>query len=299
MPHRDLAVFIVLAMPVFLSACHQPSPHERVGWKAEEFFTDANAIALCKAIEAKDLDKIDELIKDGADVNAKGRGNMTPLLWAFPAGEAVFQRLLEHGADPNVKVTMRMRPGILPSESVTHLAADVGIALRGTFPDVAMDNYLKLVLEHGGNPNLETEDGETPLFRAVQGGGSYVERIQMLLKAGVDIDHRDASGTTAAIVAAGSWHYDGFLILLEAGADYRVINKGGRDVILVIAKQTENHPTEKERAVCSRLEKKGFNLNAARRSVPDLQGAWMIPADQRPWLNPTKDVGNKPQAQAK
>ena len=295
-----LPVVGVLLMPVLLTACRQPPPHERVGWKAEEFFTDAKAIALCKAIEAKDLDKIDELVKDGADVNAKGRGNMTPLLWAFPAGESVFQRLLEHGADPNVQVTMRMRPGIYPSESVTYLAAYTGIALRGTFPDVPMDNYLKLVLAHGGNPNLETEDGETPLFAAVSGGRNSSDRTRMLLKAGADINHRSSSGSTPAMVAEASWHYYDLLVLLEAGANCRLVNKAGRDVVNLVAERTQRPPRlESEQAVCDFLETQGFDLKAARHAIVTGQPIRGIPADQRPWLNPKKDVAKKPQGQAK
>ena len=79
--------------------------HQRLGWKAENFFTDAKVIALCKAVEAKDIREIDRLAKAGANVNAKGRGNMTPLLWAFPMGEETFGKMLDLGADPNVQLT--------------------------------------------------------------------------------------------------------------------------------------------------------------------------------------------------
>jgi hypothetical protein len=41
-------------------------------------------IALCKATEANDIAEIDRLVAAGADVNAQGEGNMTPLLWAYP-----------------------------------------------------------------------------------------------------------------------------------------------------------------------------------------------------------------------
>ena len=295
-----MAILGIFLLPLLLSACRQPPPHERVGWKAEEFFTDAKVIALCQAIEAKDLNKIDELIKDGADVNAKGRGNMTPLLWAFPAGEAVFQRLLEHGADPNVQVTMRMRPGILPSESVTHLAAYTGIALRGTFPDVAMDNYLKLVLAHGGDPKLETNNGETPLFAAVSGGPNSSDRTRMLLKAGADINHRSSNGRTPAIFAECSWHYIDLLILLEAGADCRIITDNGNDLVFFVAERTQRPPRlAAEQAVCDFLEKQGYNLAAARQLAANGQRPGKIPADQRPWLNPGKEATKKPQLDAK
>lgn len=83
-----------------------PGPvYDRLRWKVEDFYTDPGAISLCKAIQAKDLTAIDRIIKSGVDVNVKGKGNMTPLLWAFPMGEEVFGHLLDLGADPNIKFT--------------------------------------------------------------------------------------------------------------------------------------------------------------------------------------------------
>ncbi len=71
------------------------SGHELFGWKAEDYFTDAKVIALCRAIEVDDLKEIDRLVANGADVNAKGKGNMTPLLWSYLDDKIDrFQRLL-------------------------------------------------------------------------------------------------------------------------------------------------------------------------------------------------------------
>ncbi|MGL6197166.1 MAG: ankyrin repeat domain-containing protein, partial [Thermoguttaceae bacterium] len=101
--------------------------YEKFNWKAEDFFDDPKVVALCKAIETKDLEEIDRLVADGADVNAKGKGNMTPLFWAFPENKPeVFLRILEHGADPNVEVTSDFNTKfqvIRPGDSVLHLAA--------------------------------------------------------------------------------------------------------------------------------------------------------------------------------
>jgi ankyrin repeat protein len=60
---------------------------------------------LCKAIEENDVGEIDRLVAAGADVNAKGKENMTPLLWAFPDDKPErFKKLLELGADPNARL---------------------------------------------------------------------------------------------------------------------------------------------------------------------------------------------------
>ena len=54
--------------------------HQRCGWRAEDYFTDPQVIALCRAIEANDLAEMERLVKAGADVNAQGKDKMTPLL---------------------------------------------------------------------------------------------------------------------------------------------------------------------------------------------------------------------------
>ena len=63
--------------------------------------------------------------------------------------------MLELGADPNVKLTENYL--LLKGKSVTFASIKLvdGIMYRQYFYDVQMDNYLKLVLEHGGNPNEE------------------------------------------------------------------------------------------------------------------------------------------------
>src|SRR5215471_13824001 len=97
--------------------------HENFGWKAEDYFTDPQVIALCKAIQANDLTEMDRLITAGANVNAKGKDNMTPLLWAFPDNKLDrFKKLLEHGADPNVaiKSDLNTHEGFGIGDCVTH-----------------------------------------------------------------------------------------------------------------------------------------------------------------------------------
>ena len=122
----------------------------------------------------------------------------------------------------------------------------------------------------------------------------------MLLKAGADINHRDSVGRSAAIIAEASWHYDGLLVLLEAGADCRIITDTGNDVVFFVAERTQRPPRlEVEQAVCDFLEKQGYDLKAARQLAANGKRPGKIPADQRPWLNPGKEVTKKPQGDAK
>ncbi len=187
--------------------------HTKYNWQAEDYFDDPQVIALCDAIEANDLPEMDRLIAAGADVNAIGKDNMTPLLWAFPDNKLDrFTKLLEAGADPNVVVTSYFdSKGIMPDDSVMTLAAGTNF-----------EGYLKAVLKHGGDPNLEGRLGRLPLHCVMTSGPNPEERIKMLLKAGADINGVGEAGDPPIIRAAGYGNFPLAIFLLEQGADPRV-----------------------------------------------------------------------------
>ena len=47
--------------------------HQRCGWKAEDYFTDSKVIALCKAIEAKDLAEMGKRKRTGIILDDRPR----------------------------------------------------------------------------------------------------------------------------------------------------------------------------------------------------------------------------------
>jgi ankyrin repeat protein len=196
--------------------------HERFGWQAEDYFTDPQVVALCHAIEAKDLAEMERLVKAGADVNAQGKGKMTPLMWAFPDNQLPrFKWLLEHGANPNVVVESDFNTGhrTFAGDSVTH------IACATPFP-----GYFDAVFDHGGDPNLRrTGDAgrdATPLFTVIFAGGrNRAEKVERLIKAGADMNTL-SDGVTPPMQAA-SWFKQNnlVLIMLNAGADFRTYDR--------------------------------------------------------------------------
>ncbi|MCA9205658.1 MAG: ankyrin repeat domain-containing protein, partial [Planctomycetales bacterium] len=193
--------------------------HAKFGWKPEDFFTDPQVIALCKAIEANDLAETDRLVASGVDVNATGEGNMTPLMWAFPDSHLPrFQRLLDHGADPNVVVTTNLNaPGAISvGDSVMHLCA------RTHFP-----GYFEAALRAGGDPNLKDGKGNTVLHAIIKTGvPDASNRIALAIDSGGEIDAYGAGGDTPLLTAI-SWfgQFDIALLLLERGADPTVYQK--------------------------------------------------------------------------
>ena len=140
----------------------------------DALFPDSQVRSLAKAAGEGRVSQIDELVSRGINVNSRGTKNATPLFWAMRNDSIEgFKRLLELGADPNVIFD----GGV----NVLHLA----IGLENS-------NYLRLALEHGGNPNLVAGALEfTPLVKA---SNSTVEVVAMLLKHGADPDMQSSRG---------------------------------------------------------------------------------------------------------
>jgi hypothetical protein len=266
-------VFFAAAM-LFLPACSRVTIsggtfHQRHGWKAEDYFTDPQVIALCRAIEANDLDEMERLVKAGADVNAQGKGKMTPLLWAFPDNRLPrFKWLLEHGANPNVVIESDFDTGqrIVPGDSVTHMACKTG------FP-----GYFQAVFEHGGDPNLRTDRyDDVPLTLVIEGGGDSngEHMIRTLIAAGADPNILSAGRTPAMKAVSWGGQYGLACLLLDLGADHMVYEENGvRRLIHVVVREEQafraNGPQQKAdyQNLLKRLTDRGESIELARKDL--------------------------------
>jgi ankyrin repeat protein len=226
-------------------------------------------IALCRAIEANDLAEMERLVKAGADVNARGNGNMTPLLWAFPDNHLPrFKWLLQHGADPNVKIESEFntRGFMIPGDAVTHFVC------KTAFP-----GYFEAVFEHGGDPNLRTSRYEdVPLTLVIEGGGggNREGKIRALIAAGADPNM--FSGQIVPAMNAVTWggQYGLANLLLDLGADHMVYEANGmrRLIHFVVLEEQAfrgNDPQQKAdyQALLKRLIDRGESVELARKDL--------------------------------
>ncbi|HWB13024.1 MAG TPA: ankyrin repeat domain-containing protein [Pirellulales bacterium] len=265
---QSIAPFYLAATLMSFGVCGcGAEPPGQPGRDPRRYWSDPQSIALAEAIGGGNLAEIDKLVAAGADLNAIGKEDVSPLVWAIARQQkSAFRRLLEHGANPAV--------GYLHYESIVHLAARAE----------KDSDWLRLLLEHKADPNtpgFPMKKGghalfdaigkeQTPLFAATY--SLKRENVELLVKAGADVNHGDATGETPLICAAGLNQFDIVYYLLEAGADYRRKERNGLDVCYEIINTTVSPDHELARwreKVIDWLRERGVSFEEAEEQLRD------------------------------
>jgi ankyrin repeat protein len=155
-------------------------------------------------------DSLTFLIDKGADVNAKNRRGSTPLFWALH-DESKVRLLVARGAAVAIKQVEGRTP--------VYQAAVLGNGYA----------VLRLLLENGGDPNVATLNGLTPLNAAALRGD--VDAVRLLIDTGANIDAKNGAGATALMGAASNGSAAAVQLLLEKGADARARTKLGETAL--------------------------------------------------------------------
>lgn len=222
---------------------------------------DPNKISpFLMAITNDHMDVADFLLERGADVNERDFWGRTPL-WAAvemrnlevnKSGQngvnrervlAFIKVLLDHGADVNAR-TAEVPPirrfilglGDLSWVDFTGQTPFLRAALSG---DVTV---MRLLLDHGADPNIPTFAGSTALMAAAgvnwMGGQTFTESKEALMEAvkicldhGADVNAANSMGLTAAFGAANRGSDDILQFLVDHGARIDVKDKEGRDLM--------------------------------------------------------------------
>ena len=244
--------------------------HDKVGWKADDYFSDPRVVELCDAIETSNLKQMASLIHEGADVNAIGKDGMTPLLWAFPENNFErFELLLKHRADPTVHVQSDLgtRGFIHRNQTVAHLAAE------SQFPE-----HFIAIMKYGCDPNLvyEFDSGplkyEKTLFHSIF-DSFYLDkrsRCDAILMAGPS---KETLTSGARTIVDCSTEFGMALSLLKAGGDFRSYdrNRGKFVNYLADAERKSINGFPKARSefleLVEWLKSQGENFDEARKDL--------------------------------
>jgi ankyrin repeat protein len=161
------------------------------------------------------------------------------LLDALDAAD-ITKRLIEHGADVNVRLK---RPILgrhhLPTGDASLGEGTTALARAAKSNDLQL---MRMLLDAGADPKLTLKDRTTPLMIAAAGGavvGAYaiaipvtedssIEAIKLCLERGVDVNAFNTNGTTALHSAVQRGAEKVVRYLAEHGAKLDMKNKQGR-----------------------------------------------------------------------
>ena len=168
------------------------------GETAKDYFGATPEAELAAAAAEGRTEAVKRLAGQGAKVNAAGKQNMTPLVWALTARNSGGMRaLLEAGANPNQPVG---------SELQFH---PVWLAAGQDNPD-----QLAVLLAFKGDPNAFHKGADyVPLSRAK----TKLANVRLLVEAGADINATDSIGNPFVLDAASLAQYDIVVYALEKG----------------------------------------------------------------------------------
>ena len=216
-------IFLPLLL-LTLTGCLQASPaqeskHTR---SLERWFPDPGAQALAVAAELGDADEVRRLMKDqGVNPDKHFSPEGMPLVaWPiYTKNPAGLKAMLENGADPNAAKNYPLPPDRTPRNYDNAL-------VRAAKEENSI--YLKLLLDHGGNPDTRNVNNESLLFQAMI-WGNQSQNVMLLVERGANVNDPNSGGISGPIIEtyATRGAFKTTLWLLEHGADPSLEYKGG------------------------------------------------------------------------
>lgn len=180
------------------------------------------------------------------DVNTKDEDGETPLIHAARQGHtSTAKYLIEHGANPALSselgaTALHHVAGIGHIELMELLISagvDVNSQSESGTPLIwaaghGQQDALKLLLKNKADPNIETDDGITPLLSTVAAGS--LPCLELLIQEGAKVNII-AGGATPLHIAADIGNTELIACLLKAGADPNITDEDGLKPVQVAA----------------------------------------------------------------
>ncbi|MEZ5288008.1 MAG: ankyrin repeat domain-containing protein [Vicinamibacterales bacterium] len=201
-----------------------------------------DATSVAQAAAGGDLDRVRQLLRDGADVNAALGDGTTALHQAALNGNAAMTEVLAY-AGANVRSTTR-----LGGYTALHLASQRGYA-----------DVIDALVKGGADVNNATVTGATPLMLAAASG--HVDAVKQLVAHEANLNAAEkANEQTALMFAAAFKRPEVVKLLVEIGAD---VNK--TSTVVDVAELTS---PEEELQEQIRLETQRASAQATGRPMP-------------------------------
>lgn len=196
--------------------------------------TEANGTALHFAAKEGRYAVVDHLLEEGADVDARSLGGETALATGIREHHIdVVRLLLDHGASHLIRAE--------DSLTALHLAA------MKDHTEIA-----RLLITRGADLHALDDEQRSPLTFAAQRGNAEIVRILLDLEVQVN----DTLGAEALRSAAANGHFEVVELLLDRGADVRLVHHDDQVTPLHVAAKMGNLD------VVKLLLERGANINA-------------------------------------
>ncbi|MGH9801589.1 MAG: ankyrin repeat domain-containing protein [Blastocatellia bacterium] len=203
--------------------------------------------ALLKAAEAGDTARVEALLAQGADINAKNDVRETPLSVASFRGHLeIVKILIAKGGDLNqaCPLCQALREGRVFGKKTFECSSCLAVA--------------ELLIEIGANLNATNGLGNTPLHIATQWG--HLSIAKLLLAKGASVNAKGHFGSAPLHYAAEEGFVSLAEFLLANGADVNLKNQFGKTPLDVA---TADDAPEGAANVAALLIEKGASLKAA------------------------------------
>ncbi len=193
----------------------------------------------------EDPEVIMALLNAGADVNAKGKDNVTPIINAtFNNNPDIIIVLIEAGADADaiddeygtaLHIAVMFNDNLAITTALIEAGVDVNVQNSDSWTALHLasenDNpaIITALLGAGAHINARTKQGETPLHWAINNlhwtiNNKNLAIASTLIDAGAEVNIADESGGTPLHKAVNSENIELIALLLDAGADVHARN---------------------------------------------------------------------------
>ncbi|MFZ2197216.1 MAG: ankyrin repeat domain-containing protein [Thermodesulfovibrionales bacterium] len=206
--------------------------------------------SLFSVVSRGDDTAVRDLLKQGADANARDDNGCTPIARAASGGYlSTVKLLLKNRADVNTPCNHGPNALSLASsrgqEAIVRLLIEKGADVnrrgqQGWYPisdaiEAGHAGILRALIEHGAQINI-SYSYHTPLIHAA--GRGRAEIVKILLDGGADVRAIDQNGMTALLRAIDHGHPEIAKMLIERGSDVNIrAGNGYRPLALARSKQ--------------------------------------------------------------
>ena len=182
------------------------------------------------ALDVKDIEKINLLLKSGIDIESCDESDQTLLNYLIINSSSNFLAktlplFIEYGA------------------FIEQRGTNGATALHWLSSKSGNEKLFDLFFEKNININIKDTEGKSPLIYAAYSGNKKSANI--LIKNGANLNIQDCNGNTAAMTAASYGELELLKILHKSGADLSLTNNFGENVAHFIAMEISGFKTQR------------------------------------------------------